>query len=113
VREGEPAEDFFVVRSGTLEVSSTGEGASAPAVVNTLGAGDYFGEIGLLEHIVRTASVTATTRCDLYRIPGEVFLDSVTQSPATSAALVEGMTGSLARTHPSYLVTTERSGASS
>jgi CRP-like cAMP-binding protein len=54
-REGSFAHEFFVIEDGAAEVRRDG------AVVNELGPGDFFGEIGLLETERRTASVVATT----------------------------------------------------
>lgn len=100
IRAGEPADNFYVVESGTLEVSSDGK------VINTLGPGEYFGEIGLLERMARTATVTATSDCGLYSIAGDDFLAAVTQAPVISGALLGGVMRGLARTHPSYRPTT-------
>lgn len=102
VREGEPAEDFYVVKSGSLDVVSGGEHGTAARAVNRLEAGDYFGEIGLLEGIPRTATVQAVTECDLLRIGGDDFLEAVTGGAGLSGALRGSMVSRLARTHPSY-----------
>src|SRR5207302_3869365 len=102
VREGAPASDFYVVRSGTLDVVSSGEGGTAPVMVNTLGGGDHFGEIGLIEAIPRTASVVARTDSELIRVSGGDLLDVLNRSPAMASTLFDGVAGRLARTHPSY-----------
>ena len=104
VIEGEPADAFYVVRSGTLAVLSAGERGGEPARVNTLGPGDYFGEIGLLERIPRTATVRAETAAVVGRLAGEDFLGIVNQVPSTSGTLLDGVVGRLARTHPSHRV---------
>jgi CRP-like cAMP-binding protein len=64
-------------------------------------AGDYFGEIGLLEQIDRTATVTANCPSRVLRIGGEQFLDALTSAAASSAPL-EGSRTRLARTHPTH-----------
>ncbi|MDQ3222914.1 MAG: cyclic nucleotide-binding domain-containing protein, partial [Gemmatimonadota bacterium] len=102
IEQGAPADDFFVVRSGTLEVLSSGEGGGAQAKIRELGEGDYAGEIGLVERLPRTATVRATSDCSLYRIKGDDFLSAVNGTPALSGALFAGIAGRLARTHPSY-----------
>jgi CRP-like cAMP-binding protein len=53
--EGRLAHEFFVIEDGAAEVRRNGER------IAELGAGDFFGEIGLLETQRRTATVTATT----------------------------------------------------
>jgi CRP/FNR family transcriptional regulator, cyclic AMP receptor protein len=54
-REGDIGQEFFVVETGTAEVSRNGE------VIAELGPGDFFGEMALLEEERRTATVTATS----------------------------------------------------
>jgi MFS family permease len=102
IREGEEPDDFFVIRSGTMEVLSTGETGTKVTKVRDLGPGDYAGEIGLIERIPRTATVRATSDAAVLRIGGKDFLDAVAGAPAVSSALSAGMAGRLARTHPSY-----------
>jgi CRP/FNR family transcriptional regulator, cyclic AMP receptor protein len=55
VDEGDYAYEFFMIQDGTAEVIRGGE------VVNELSAGDFFGEVGLLEKQKRNASVVAKT----------------------------------------------------
>ena len=63
VRQGEPADAFYVIVSGAFDVSVEQSGASL--VVAHLGAGQCFGEIGVLQTGVRTATVTATEDSEL------------------------------------------------
>jgi CRP-like cAMP-binding protein len=53
--EGSFAHEFFVIESGTAEVTQNGDR------IAELGPGDFFGEIGLLETVRRTATVAATS----------------------------------------------------
>lgn len=105
IREGDPPDDFFVVIEGGLDVIAAGELGTEPRQVNSLGPGDYFGEIGLLEGIPRTATVVAVSPVHAYKIPGRDFLETVNQTPAVSATLLDGVVGRLARTHPSHEAT--------
>ena len=79
VRQGDPGDHVYVVRSGALEVSVDGK-PGAP-----LGPGDLFGEIALLRDTPRTATVTAASACELMRLAREDFLAAVT-GHATSRA---------------------------
>jgi CRP-like cAMP-binding protein/predicted MFS family arabinose efflux permease len=98
VREGDEADAFYVLVDGEVAVRARGEGA-AEQELPSMTSGAYFGEIGLLEHIPRTATVTATTPSRLLRIDGDAFVDTLTNAPA-STALLEGARSRLARTHP-------------
>jgi CRP/FNR family transcriptional regulator, cyclic AMP receptor protein len=58
-REGQFAHEFFVIEDGAAAVVVNGDR------IAELGAGDFFGEIGLLETERRTATVVATTPMEL------------------------------------------------
>ena len=104
VREGDPAEALFVLVEGRVDVTSRGEAGGEPAVLREMEAGTYFGEIGVLEEIPRTATVTAIEPCHCLRIEGDAFLAAITAGP-TATTLMEDARSRLARTHPSRRVT--------
>jgi len=94
IRQGDVPDDLFVVLAGTLQVSaSTPEGQHAVA---ELGPGHYFGEIGLLRQVPRVATVRTMTRCRLYRIPGQEFLEIVSQGAVRSRTLTRAAQSRLA-----------------
>jgi predicted MFS family arabinose efflux permease len=110
IREGDAPDDFFVLTAGEVAISAAGEsGVDRPLDVGV--APNYFGEIGLLEHRPRTATVTATTPCVVQRISGTDFVDALTETSLSPAAL-GAMSVRLARTHPSLDVTFGRAGDS-
>jgi MFS family permease len=100
VREGEQSDAFYAVTDGQLVVTAAGETGAEPVRLRTLGPDSYFGEIGLLGHVPRTATVTATAACTLLRISGDDFLDALT-SLSASPSLLQGAQTRLAITHPS------------
>jgi CRP/FNR family cyclic AMP-dependent transcriptional regulator len=63
-KQGDLGDSFFVIESGSAEVARDGE------VINELGPGDFFGEIGLLGGERRVASVTATSPMRLVVLTG-------------------------------------------
>ena len=94
-REGDPPADLYVVRSGTVVVSTEADGE-----IRRLGPGDWFGEIGLLRRIGRTATITVAETAQLLAVPGTVFLDAVMTQERVPDPLAATLTTRLARTHP-------------
>jgi CRP-like cAMP-binding protein len=82
IREGERGDEFIVVLEGTVEVRH------GKRVVATLGAGDHFGELALLDgHARRTATVIATTPVTVAYLGRHEFSSLLAESPEFSAAI--------------------------
>ena len=76
VREGEPGDRFYVVKSGTVEILG-----------RTFGPGSGFGEIALLRDVPRTATAMAVTDVELVALERGPFVAAVTgHAPAAAAA---------------------------
>ena len=65
-REGDRGESMFVLESGTVDVIRNG--GDTPVVLCTLGAGDSFGEMALIDLGPRSASVRAVEDCSGFEI---------------------------------------------
>ena len=61
IRQGDPADRFYVIVGGRVEVTQTPAAGGEARVLRQMGAGELFGEIGLLSSVPRTATVTAVT----------------------------------------------------
>jgi CRP/FNR family transcriptional regulator, cyclic AMP receptor protein len=83
--EGEGGLVFFVVEDGNASVDVHGK------EVATLGSGDSFGEIALIDRRPRTATVTATTDLTCYSLPVFVFRPFVESRPQLAWKLLEAM----------------------
>ena len=59
VREGEPAESFYVIVSGTVHIERQGR------FVRSRSNGGFLGEVALVEGGTRTATAICTTPCEL------------------------------------------------
>ena len=64
LREGDFSYEFMAIEEGEVEVTRGGEH------VATLGPGDFFGEMGLLEKGLRNATVVAKTEVRLITLTG-------------------------------------------
>jgi len=74
-RQGETGREFFVLMDGQVEVERDGES------LGTLGAGNFIGEISILEDMPRTATVTASTPVRLFVLTAQNFRSVVEQQP--------------------------------
>lgn len=79
--ETTPADKAYVILSGSAEVKRHGE------TVATVGAGDVIGEVGILEHRLRTAAVVSTTELEVVHFTRENLEKLVGDIPALAAAL--------------------------
>jgi MFS family permease len=70
--EGEVGERFYVIESGTADVTIRGE------FIRSLSVGDSFGEIALLRDVPRTATVSATSDLVTRVIERGHFIPAVT-----------------------------------
>jgi len=86
VAEGDVARTFHVITRG--EVKVTREAPLRDVGVARLGPGQYFGEIGLLKHAPRTASVRALTATELLTFDREAF-DELFASDEQTSSMVD------------------------
>jgi uncharacterized protein YhbP (UPF0306 family)/quercetin dioxygenase-like cupin family protein len=81
-RQGGPADKFFIVVDGELEV--TREEAGSTETVSTVGPGDLFGEMAILFDKPRGTSARATKPTKLLVIDSETFRSVVAQALGTT-----------------------------
>ena len=98
-QEGDPPDDLYVIDRGEVSVQSQASGE-----VGRLGQGDWFGEIGLLRGVPRTASIVAAEDTSLLAVPGQVFVDAITGRGSLPDPIERAMCTRLARTHPKLAI---------
>jgi thioredoxin reductase (NADPH) len=98
IREGDPANSFFILTRGAASVRQNGP--QGETEISTLKAGDYFGEIGLLSGGVRMATVRATAPSEVLELDAEGFRDLVESSQLTKDRLESKVEHRLASTGP-------------
>jgi CRP-like cAMP-binding protein len=74
-KEGDTGQEFFVLVEGTVDVTVKGKS------LGERGAGEFLGEIALLEDTKRTATVTAKTPLRLFVLTRQDFRRLVDQNP--------------------------------
>ena len=83
--EGQTGVGFFVIESGEAKVSVAGEDR------RRLGAGDYFGEVALLNESARTATITAESDLKCYGLTSWEFRPLVESNASIAWKLLETM----------------------
>lgn len=76
IRQGDEADNFYVIADGEVEVTQTDD-SGATRTLRRMGPAEFFGEIGLLSGVPRTATVTVVEDATLVSLPGEAFLELV------------------------------------
>ena len=83
--EGQGAAGFFVIESGAALVTVDGEER------RSLGPGDYYGEIALVDGGARTASITATSDGNAYGMAAWQFRPLVEEDPTIAWSVLEAL----------------------
>jgi CRP/FNR family cyclic AMP-dependent transcriptional regulator len=84
-REGDSGVGFFLITDGKAKVSVGGRAR------NTMGPGDFFGEISLIDQGPRTATVTAETPITTLGITAWVFKRLIEQNPSIASKMLTVM----------------------
>lgn len=92
VREGRPGDAFYVILSGSARVELPGR--QVP-----LEAGDFFGEMALLDGKPRSATVTAVTEVLVLMISRTKFVGLLEAEPKVAIAMMATLTRRLRDTH--------------
>jgi NADH dehydrogenase len=101
IRQGEPGSRFYMISSGKVEVvRRTG---TDDQVVATLGPGQYFGEVALLQASGRTATVRAVEDTTVLSIARRDFTALVENLPILGQAFSQTARKALAFTTPEEL----------
>ena len=87
VREGDPADAFYLVVRGTLGVYIVTGNGDGEKRVTTLGPGAPFGQISLLTEQPRTATVRAESDAEVLRLDRARFLELVQREPYVALAI--------------------------
>src|SRR5919197_3059163 len=87
--QGESGIGFFVIEEGNATVSVDGN------IVRTLGPGEHFGEVALIDSGPRSATVVATTDLRCRGMSAWEFKPFVEEHPDVAWALLETMVGRL------------------
>jgi CRP-like cAMP-binding protein len=86
--KGDPGDALYGVLDGEIRISAGSPGGKE-VILNAIHAGEFFGEIALLDGQPRTADATAVVDCELVRIPRADFIRYMESEPRLSTHLLE------------------------
>jgi CRP-like cAMP-binding protein len=94
-QEGQPSEHFYILQKGEVEVSIKRH--EKRFVVNTLGPGAFFGEMGLLSNEPRSASCKAITFVEVIQVSNSDFQKLLKNSHPLTEKIINMLLGRLKR----------------
>jgi len=93
LEEGGGDQLMFVIESGSVEIFRTDGGAAK--TIRTLGPGDFFGEMALLDDQPRTASARAATDCTVLALDAAALDALLRAHPEVAIRMLRTMAGRL------------------
>jgi CRP/FNR family cyclic AMP-dependent transcriptional regulator len=91
INEGDDSRSFYVIIEGQVKVYLTDEHGKE-VVLNIQDAGEYFGEVALLDDGLRSASVVTTQASQFAVLNQQAFNECVTENPQISLKVMQGLT---------------------
>lgn len=93
VREQEPGDSLYIIKSGLAKVAKVSVSGGMEAVLAVLKSGDSFGEIALLDGLPRTADVVAMSQTQCYVLPRRAFVEVLDEHPEIARAMLPTLAG--------------------
>jgi CRP-like cAMP-binding protein len=88
-RQGDAGDAFYVILDGRAQVTVDGE------LADTLGPGQYFGELALLDGEPRSATVASETELEVAVLGLRMFRTLLREFPDLCVQLLAGLAGAL------------------
>lgn len=95
IRQGEIGNCMYVIQSGEVEIYR--EEGEKEVRLRVAGANDFFGEMALVDHAVRSASVRALGKATIMTVDKRTFLRRVHEDPSLAYRIMEGMSREIRR----------------
>jgi CRP/FNR family transcriptional regulator, cyclic AMP receptor protein len=86
-REGDPANSVFRLLSGAVDILRDLDGD--PILLGTIGAGQFIGEMGVVENRPRNATARAASEVEVEILTPIEFFDQITGSPRVVRELIQ------------------------
>jgi|GraSoi2013_100cm_1033763.scaffolds.fasta_scaffold57355_2 hypothetical protein len=86
-REGDPADSVFRLLSGAVDILRELDGD--PILLGTVGAGQFIGEMGVVENRPRSATARAASEVEVEILTPTEFIDQIVGSPRAARELIQ------------------------
>ena len=97
-RKGEPSDSMFLIQSGLVGVYSN-YGKTGHKLLSVLGKGKFFGEMGVIDHLPRSADIVAVDDSELIEIGAEDFSSFVAQNTSDVITILKNLSERLRKTN--------------
>ena len=95
--QGDPGDSLYVIDSGSVKIVLPDPEGEAGAIIATLSAGDFFGELALLDGENHSATAIALETTEALVLRRDAFDRLVDEDPSLRRALFAGLAGELRR----------------
>lgn len=87
----DPGDALYIISEGEVKVSLWNEGGGREIILDTLGSGDFFGEMSIVDGEPRSANVTCTKDALLLRLGRREFLKAIRSYPTIAINVMTEM----------------------
>jgi signal transduction histidine kinase len=99
---GDPGDGFYVVESGQVRISAV-VGNNEPRVLATIGPGDFFGEMAVVDDAPRSATATADTATRAFFLGRDKLLHLLERRPQLALNIIREFSGRMRSLNQKYV----------
>ncbi len=96
--QGDPGDSLYIIESGSVKIVLPSPDGQEDAIIATLGRGEFFGELALLDGEPRSADAVAKEDTALLVLERDDFLAFLDRSPEVATKLLAALSRRLRRT---------------
>jgi CRP/FNR family cyclic AMP-dependent transcriptional regulator len=87
IYEGDEGNELFIIIEGLVKITKLNEDGREK-ILATMGEGEFFGELALVDGAPRSATVQAKSACIMYSLARNEFLNLLRQTPEVSLSII-------------------------
>jgi CRP/FNR family transcriptional regulator, cyclic AMP receptor protein len=95
--QGDPGDALFIVATGSVKVVLPSDEGAEPAIVAVLGAGEFFGELAILDGAPHSATIVALEPTETLVLHRDAFLGLIDSQPELRRALLASLATEIRR----------------